>query len=91
MVSEIYLVNKLGHRVFHDVAFRETVKKDPAAAIADWPFTDKVRKALLEGDVVRLYEWGAHPFLLAHFTRWDLFGLTRPLYNERMRGARDPD
>ncbi len=52
------------------------MKSDPAAAIADWPFTDEERKALLEGDVKRLYEWGTHPFLLAHFTRWGLFGLT---------------
>jgi hypothetical protein len=86
----IYTVNKLCHRVFHDVAFREAVKRDPKAAIADWPFTDAERKALLDGDVKQLYEWGGHPFLLAHFTRWDLFGLTRPIYSERMRSARDP-
>src|SRR5262245_9818764 len=65
-----YQINKLCHRVFHDVAFREAVKSDPASAIADWPFTDAERKALLEGDIRRLYEWGTHPFLLAHFTRW---------------------
>jgi hypothetical protein len=86
----IYTVNKLCHRVFHDVAFREAVKRDPAAAIAQWPFSEAERTALLEGDVKRLYEWGAHPFLLAHFCRWDLFGLTRALYSERMRHARDP-
>ena len=86
----IYTVNQLCHRVFHDVAFREAVKRDPAAAIADWPFTDAEREALLEGDVARLYEWGAHPFLLAHFTRWELFGLKHPIYAERMRAAREP-
>jgi hypothetical protein len=86
----VYQINKLCYRVFHDIPFRESVKRDPAAAIADWPFTDAERKALLEGDVKRLYEWGAHPFLLAHFTRWDLFGLNRALYSERMRAARDP-
>lgn len=48
-----YQINKLCHRVFHDVAFREAVKNDPAAAIADWPFTDAERKALLEGDIRR--------------------------------------
>jgi hypothetical protein len=67
-----YQINKLCHRVFHDVAFREAVKSDPAAAIAD-------------------YEWGTHPFLLAHFTRWGLFGLTPAMYAERIQGARDPD
>ena len=87
----IHAVNKLCHRVFHDVAFREAVKRDPAAAIADWPFTDAERNALLAGDVARLYEWGGHPFLLAHFTRWELFGLTHPIYAERMRAAREPE
>jgi len=87
----VYLLNKLFHRVFHDVAFRESVKADPAAAIADWAFTDAERKALLEGDIKRLYEWGVHPFLLAHCTRWQLFGMTAPLYAERIRRARDPD
>ena len=85
-----YQINKLCHRVFHDVAFREAVKRDPAAAIAAWPFTDEQRQALLTGDVRKLYEWGTHPFLLAHFTRWNLFGVTAPMYAERIRGARDP-
>ena len=85
-----YQVNKLCHRIFHDVPFREAVKHDPAAAIADWPFSDDERKALLDGDVKRLYEWGTHPFLLSHFTRWNLFGLNAELYAERIRGAKDP-
>ena len=80
-----YLLNKLCHRVFHDVAFRESVKR-----VADWAFTDEERKALLAGDVRKLYEWGAHPFLLAHTTRWGLFGLSPALYAERIQGARDP-
>jgi hypothetical protein len=85
-----YQINKLCHRVFHDIPFREAVKRDPAAAIADWPFTDEERTALLEGDVAKLYEWGGHPFLLAHFTRWGLFHLNPALYAERIRLAHDP-
>jgi hypothetical protein len=91
LTMSAYQINKLCHRVYHDVAFREAVKKDPAAAIKDWPLTDEERKALLEGDIKRIYEWGVHPFLLAHFTRWDLFGVTASLYAERIRGARDPE
>jgi len=85
-----YQINKLCHRVFHDSTFRDAVKNDPAKAIADWPFTPEERAALLGGDVKCLYEWGTHPFLLAHFTRWGLFGLTPALYAERIQGARDP-
>jgi hypothetical protein len=52
--------------------------------------TDEERAALLAGDVAWLYERGAHPFLLAYLTRWELFGLTVPLYSERIRAAREP-
>ena len=86
-----YQVNKLCHRLYHDRLLRDAVKADPAKAIADWPLTDTERKALLEGDIRRLYEWGVHPFLLAHTTRWGLFGLTPAMYAERIQGARDPD
>jgi hypothetical protein len=85
-----YQFNKLFHRAYHDIPFRQAILADPVKAIADWPFSDEQRKALLGGDVKRLYEWGTHPFLLAHTTRWGLFGLTPELYAERIRGAKDP-
>jgi hypothetical protein len=87
----VYQVNKLCHRLYHDRAFREAVKADPAKAIADWPLSDAERTALLAGDVKRLYEAGVHAFLLGHITRWDLFGVTPAIYAERIRGARDPE
>jgi hypothetical protein len=86
----VYQINKLCHRVYHDRTFREAVKADPAKAIADWPLSDEERGALLSGDIKRLYEWGAHPFLLGHINRWDLFGLTPAIYAERIKDARDP-
>jgi hypothetical protein len=85
-----YQVNKLCHRLYHDRAFREAVKADPAKAIAGWPLSEAERKALLEGDIRQLYEAGAHPFLLGHITRWNLFGVTPAIYAERIRDARDP-
>jgi hypothetical protein len=83
-----YQINKLCHRLYHDRPFREAVKADAAKAIAGWPLADAERKALLEGDVRRLYEWGAHPFLLGHITRWNLFGVTAASYAERIRAAK---
>jgi hypothetical protein len=85
----VYAINKLCRDALHDLAFREVLKRDPAAAIASRDLTADERKALLEGDVVRLYEWGCHPFLLVYLTRWDLFGLTQPIYNKRIRMAHD--
>jgi hypothetical protein len=85
----VYAVDKLCRDALHDPGFREALKRDPAAAIASRDLTADERKALLEGDVVRLYEWGCQPFLLAYLTRWDLFGLTQPIYNKRIRMAHD--
>ena len=85
-----YQVNKLCHRLYHDKTFREAVKADPAKAIAGWPLSEPERTALLTGDIKRLYESGAHPFLLGHITRWDLFGVAAALYAERIKNASDP-
>jgi len=85
----VYAINKLCRDALHDLAFREALKRDPAAAIAPLDLTAEERDALLAGDVARLYEWGCHPFLLAYLTRWDLFGLTVPVYSERIHAVRD--
>ena len=86
----IYAINKICYRALHDVAFREAVQRDPAAAIAGLPLTGEERQALLAGEVGRLYEWGVHPFLMGHLTRYGLFGLTVTTYSERIRAAHDP-
>jgi hypothetical protein len=85
----VYAVDKLCRDALHDLAFRDAVKRDPAAAIASRDLTIEERDALLNGDVKRLYEWGCHPFLLAYLTRWDLFGLTGAIYNKRIHAAHD--
>jgi hypothetical protein len=86
----IFAVNRLCRQALHDPAFREALARDPKAAIAPLALSDEERAALLAGDVAWLYERGAHPFLLALLTRWDLFGLTVHRYSERIRAARPP-
>jgi hypothetical protein len=85
----VYAVNKLCRDALHDLAFRQALTRDPAAAIAPLALTNEERRALLAGDVAWLYEHGCHPFLLAYLTRWELFGLTIPVYSERIRKAKD--
>ncbi len=85
----VYAVDKLCRDALHDIAFREAVKRNPSGAIASRDLTDDERSALLNGDVARLYQWGCHPFLLAYLTRWDLFGITPAVYNNRIRIAHD--
>ena len=86
----IYAVNRLCREALRDAAFRAALKRDPHAAIAPLSLTDEERSALINGDVAWLYERGAHPFLLAYLTRWELFGLTVSIYSERIRTAREP-
>jgi len=85
----VYAIDKLCRDALHDLDFREALKRDPAAAISSRELSEAERDALLAGDVARLYEWGCHPFLLAYLTRWNLFGITPALYNQRIRTAHD--
>ena len=80
----VYAVDKLCRDALHDPGFREALKRDPAAAIAARDLTGDERDALLSGDVAWLYQWGCHPFLLAYLARWDLFGITPAVYNQRI-------
>ncbi len=81
----IYEVDKICYRVQHDPAFRERMRADPAGAIADAELTAEERAALLAGDVARLHQLGAHDYLLGHLQRYQLLGLTRESYQERMK------
>jgi len=85
-----YAVNKLCRQALHDPQFRGALKADPSSTLALLPLSAEERSALLSGDVAWLYERGAHPFLLAYLTRWELFGLTVQVYSERIRTARSP-
>ena len=81
----IYQVNKVCYRVQHDLAFREQMQRDPAQALAALPLTAEERDALLRGDVAKLHQLGAHDYLLGHLQRYQLLGLTRESFTQRMK------
>lgn len=81
----IYAVNKLLYMTDNDPAFRERMKKDPEAAVAGFKLTPEEREALFAGAVGRLYQMGVHTFLLNHMQRYELFGVNRDNYLERIR------
>jgi hypothetical protein len=83
----VYDVNKVCYRSLHDPDFRERLKRDPQGALAPLPLTDHERDLLLAGEVGKLHDLGAHSFLLSHLSRFELFGLTTPLYSDRMRAS----
>ena len=83
----IYAVNYLCREVLRDHGFRAAMKADPAAALAKHDLTSDERQALLAGDVAKLYRLGANAFLMGYLPRFEVCGLTLPLYNERIRSA----
>src|SRR5262245_18767367 len=81
----VYAVNYLCREVLRDHAFRAAMKADAAAAVTRFDLTDEERGALLAGDVARLYRMGVNAFLMGYLPRFEVCGLTMPIYNERIR------
>jgi hypothetical protein len=83
----VLAVNRLLRGLLHDKEFRAAMKADPAKALAGLDLTDAERKALLAGDVAGLYNMGVNSFLMGYLPRFEVCGLTMPIYNERIRTA----
>lgn len=81
----IYAVNRMCHQLMHDKNHRYAMQNYPEQVVAGLDLTDDEREAVLAGDVGRLYMLGANAFLLGYLTRFEVLGLTLPVYNERMR------
>jgi hypothetical protein len=81
----IYAVNHLCRELLRDHAFRARMKSDPKAALASLDLTDDERSSLLAGDVARLYNMGCNAFLMGYLARFEVCGLSMPVYNERIR------
>lgn len=84
-----YMINKVCQRVGHDDGFRAALDADPQAALAAFDLTDEERALLIGGEVGRLFELGAHPYLLGHLTRHETLGITVDGFSRRMIAARD--
>jgi hypothetical protein len=83
----VYAVNYLCREVLRDHAFRAAMKQDPAGAIAKYDLTEEERRALLAGDVATLYRLGVNAFLMGYLPRFEVCGLTLPVFNERIRSC----
>jgi hypothetical protein len=83
----IYAVDKLCRRVVVDPQLVAALREDPQAALgaARPPLSEHERELLLAGDVGALGRLGANFFLLHQLGRFELFGLTLPIYAERIR------
>jgi hypothetical protein len=83
----VYAVNYLCRELLRDHAFRAAMKNDPRVAIQNYDLTNEERAALLAGDVAKLYRLGVNAFLMGYLPRFEVCGLTLPIYNERIRSA----
>jgi hypothetical protein len=81
----VYQINKILYLTDNDAAFRERIKADPESVLKEFSLTEEERAALTSGAVGKLYRMGVHTFLLNHLYRWELFGVSRDNYLERIR------
>jgi hypothetical protein len=81
----VYGVHKLLKRIQRDPEFRDRLQRDAAAALAEFPLTDRERSALVAGEVGELNALGVHGYLLNTLARHSVFGITRERYIERIR------
>ena len=81
----VYQVNKLLYLTDNNAAFCERIKTEPEAVLNEFRLTNEERDALTSGAVGKLYQMGVHTFLLNHMYRWELFGVNRDNYLDRIR------
>ena len=89
----LYGIHKALYLLQNDLDFRERLRSDPAAALADLPLTAHEREALLSGDMAELYRMGTHTFLMSRIPRFNaLGGMTREQYQTSLRAVlQDPN
>ena len=87
----VYQVNKLLYMTDNDPAFRKRMKEEPEAALKEFRLTEEEYNALTSGSVGKLHQMGVHTFLLNHLSRYELFGVNRDNYLERIREGMEYD
>lgn len=78
----LYDVQKVMFLIKQDHGFAQALKDGPGQALAPFALSDRERTALLEADLPALYRMGAHPLLLAPYSR--AMGVPRPRYLEAL-------
>jgi hypothetical protein len=81
----VYHLNKIIYMADNDPMFRQLLKDGPDAALAPFHLAAEEEQALMTGAVGKLREMGVHTFLLNHLARYELFGVNRDNYLERLR------
>ena len=62
-----YGLDEFLYRFDKDLALQRQFADDPEAALAAFDLDERERRALRDGDVATLYEWGVHALLIRNF------------------------
>lgn len=87
----IYAIHKMLCLLRNDASFQKRMTADPMGVLKEFPLTSQEKDALTRGDVRKLYEMGAHAYLLQVLSGHGLFGLNRENYLPRIRGQARPN
>jgi hypothetical protein len=87
----IYQVSKILYLTDNDDAFRKRMKEEPQSVLQEFQLSEEELAALSSGAVGKLYQMGVHTFLLNHLYRYELFGVNRDNYLERIREGMEYD
>ena len=87
----IYLLNKILYLTDNDPNFRKRMNDDPEGTVKEFPLSGDELEAMVTGDVGTLYRMGVHTFFLNHLARYELFGVTRGNYLDRIRDGMEYD
>ncbi len=87
----IYLLNKILYLTDNDAEFRKRMKENAEEVVQQFSLSGEELEALITGDVGRLYQMGVHTFFLNHISRYELFGVNRENYLDRIREGMEYD
>jgi Aromatic-ring-opening dioxygenase LigAB, LigA subunit len=87
----VYQVNKILYLTDNDAAFRKRMKEEPQSVLKEFRLSEEELAALTSGAVGKLYQMGVHTFLLNHLYRYELFGVNRDNYLDRIRQGMEYD
>ena len=82
----LYGVQSFMFRLKQDAALQAALKEKDARAFEGFALDESERAALLAGEVAELYRKGAHPLLLAPYSRF--VGISAARYKELMAEVR---
>ncbi|MCH7606421.1 MAG: hypothetical protein IH962_04635 [Chloroflexi bacterium] len=80
----VYAIHKLLWLAEEDPEFRSRLQANPDEVVKEFPITAQEARALRDGDIHTLYQWGVSSFLMRLLPTHGLFGMSAETYRERI-------